>query len=413
MNPRDEGSIGVESFRQRVETELRSNILPFWLKHAVDEQYGGFHGQISNDLVIDPTAKKGLILNARILWTFSKAFSVYGEEACLETARRAYDYLTRHFWDTEFNGVFWMVDYLGRPVETKKRIYGQAFTVYSLAEYHHATGDPDAAGKSLQIYEAIESASYDALHRGYFETYERDWTLAREQRLSKVDMDAKKSMNTHLHLLEACANLLRGHESPALRTRLRELILVFLEHIIDRQAHHFRMFFDEGWHSQSDHISYGHDIEGSWLLCEAAEILGDEPILQAVRQEARLMAQAVLEQAVDSDGGLFYEGDARGIIDTDKHWWPQAEAVVAFLNAYQLSGCEHFYVAAGRSWEFIEKYIVDREHGEWFWKVSRACVPSNREFKVDPWKCPYHNSRACFEVMARLDKLAHLHGSPV
>jgi mannobiose 2-epimerase len=405
-------SNALQDLRQRVETELRSNILPFWLKHAIDEQYGGFRGQIANDLTIDPFAHKGLILNARILWTFSKAFSVYGEEDYLRTARRAYDYITRYFWDAAFNGVFWLVDYLGRPVESKKRIYGQAFAVYSLAEYYRATGDQDALTKAIQLYEAIESASYDALHRGYFETYERDWTLAREQRLSKVDMDEKKSMNTHLHLLEAYANLLRCRDNPALRSRLKELIQVFLEHIIDRETHHFRMFFDEEWHSKSDHISFGHDIEGTWLLCEAAEILSDDSILKVVQHEAVQMAQAVLDQAVDPDGGLLYEADSSGIINTDKEWWPQAEAVVGFLNAYQLSGREHFYVAACRSWDFIEKYIVDRQHGEWFWKVSREGIPSHDKFKVDQWKCPYHNSRTCFEVMARLDNIGHLSGSP-
>lgn len=181
----------MQNLRQRVETELRSNILPFWVQYAIDEQYGGFRGQIANDLTIDPLAPKGLILNARILWTFSKAFSVYGEEVYLRTARRAHDYIAQFFWDAEFNGVFWLLDYLGRPLESKKRIYGQAFTVYALTEYHRATHDQESLRKAIRLYEAIEAVSHDALHRGYLETFERDWALAREQRLSAVDMDEK------------------------------------------------------------------------------------------------------------------------------------------------------------------------------------------------------------------------------
>jgi mannobiose 2-epimerase len=395
--------------RRRVETELQSNILPFWLKYAIDDEYGGFRGQIANDLAIDPFAHKGLILNARILWTFSRAFLVYGKDIYLETARRAYDYLLRCFWDTEFGGVYWMVDYLGRPVDDKKRIYGQAFTVYALAEYHHAGGNRESLAYASQLYEAIEAASYDAQHHGYFETYERDWTLAQDQRLSAVDMDEKKSMNTHLHLLEAYATLLREWDDKNLRCRLHELVQIFLEEIIDPETHHLRMFLDDEWHPRSDHISFGHDIEGSWLLCEAAETLGNNDLTARVRHEAVRMAQAVYDQAVDCDGGLMYEADRSGIIDTDKHWWPQAEAVVGFFNAYQISGREHFLAAAESSWDFIENTIVDRKHGEWFWKVSREGVPDNVKFKVDPWKCPYHNSRTCFEIMARTDREEHGH----
>jgi mannobiose 2-epimerase len=390
----------VQDLRQKVETELLSNILPFWLKYTVDEEYGGFRGQISNDLTIDPHAAKGLILNARILWTFSKAFTVYRDPIYLATARRAYEYLDRYFWDHEFGGVYWMLDYLGQPKDTKKRIYGQAFTVYALAEYYHASGDPEALAKAMRMVEQIESTGHDDEHGGYFETYERNWTLAKDQRLSDVDMDEKKSMNTHLHLMEAYATLLRFHEDATVRLRLRELIEIFLDHIIDSATHHFILFFDEEWHPRFDKISLGHTIEGSWLLCEAAEILGDAVLLARVRKVAVKMAEAVYEQGLDTDGGLLYELNPA---DTEKHWWPQAEAVVGFFNAYQLTGQPHFLIAAERSWAFIEKYIVDREHGEWFSRVSQSGVPGEEQYKVDPWKCPYHNSRTCIEVMERLD----------
>ena len=395
----------MQELRKKVETELRSNILSFWLKYAIDDEFGGFRGQISNDLTIDPRADKGLILNARILWTFSKAFSVYRNPVYLAAARRAYEYLVRYFWDQQFGGVYWMVDFEGQPTDTKKRIYGQAFTVYALAEYYHATGDAEILARALRLVENIEAAGHDARHGGYLETYERDWTLAVDQRLSDVDMDEKKSMNTHLHLMEGYAALLRFHEDSTVRLRLRELIEVFLNHIVDPITHHFILFFDEQWWPKSEKISFGHDIEGSWLLCEAAEVLGDHDILKRVRAIAVKMAQAVFEQGLGADGGLLYEAGPTGIIDTDKHWWPQAEAVVGFFNAYQLSGLQHFLNAAEKSWAFIDKCIVDHEHGEWFWLVSQSGVPCAGHYKVDPWKCPYHNSRACFEVMERVDAL--------
>jgi mannobiose 2-epimerase len=395
----------LDDLRSRVEGELLSNILPFWLKYAVDNEYGGFRGQIANDLTFDAQANKGLILNARILWTFSRAFSVYREDAYLKAARRAFDYITQYFWDAQHNGVFWMVDHRGRPIHTKKRIYGQAFAIYGFAGYFAASHDYDALARAISLYSAVEGAARDANHAGYFETFEQDWTISQEQRLSNKDMDEKKSMNTHLHLLEAYTDLLRIWDNPSLRLRLRELLNIFQQRIIDPKSHHFWKFFDEEWRPRCDHISFGHDIEGSWLLCEAAEVLGDDELSAKVKKEAVSIAQAVHDEAVDADGGLLYEADPSGIIDTDKHWWPQAEAVIGFLNAYQLSGREHFLVAAQRTWDFIDKFIIDHARGEWYWRVSREGVPSDDEYKVDPWKGPYHNGRVCLEVMQRIDHL--------
>lgn len=390
-----------------IESELRSDILPFWLNHCIDEEFGGFRGQISNDLVVDPQADKGLILNARILWTFSSAFERLKKPRLLEAAHRAYSYLERHFLDQEFGGVYWMVDYQGRPADTKKRVYGQAFTVYAMAEYFRVSGEQRALDIAIGLFHAIEKVSYDGANGGYFETYERNWSLAVDQRLSAVDMDEKKSMNTNLHVMEAYSTLLRVWPDDTLRLRLRELIEIFRTKIMNPRNNHLFMFFNEQWEPRSEVISFGHDIEASWLLVEAAEVLGDPDLLNEMRQQAVRTAQSVYDEAVDADGGLMYEADSTGLIDTDKHWWPQAEAVVGFLNAYQISGAEHFLRAAKASWSFIEKYIVDHTHGEWFWKVSRDGVVSQDKNKVDPWKCPYHNSRACLEAMKRITEMQH------
>jgi mannobiose 2-epimerase len=395
----------MHDLRQRVESELTSNILPFWLNHTIDHQRGGFIGRIFDGLTLDPQAEKGLILNARILWTFARAYRWQPKPEYLAAAQRAYAYLTKHFLDKEFGGYFWMLDCDGQPTDTRKRIYGQAFTIYALAEYFHACADKQALATALELVDKIEAAGHDPIQGGYFETYERDWSLAADQRLSEVDMDEKRSQNTHLHVMEAYATLLRVHENPLVRTRLHELISIFLDRILNPANFHMQLFFDEQWRPQSKIISYGHDIEGSWLLVEAAEVFGDAVLLDRARQIAVKMAQAVYEQAVDPDGGIIYEGSPEGVHDSDKHWWPQAEAVVGFLNAWQINGQRHFLAAAENSWAFIEKFIVDRQHGEWFWLVSRTGVPAPGHDKVGPWKCPYHNARACFEVMERLDHI--------
>ncbi|HNY76971.1 MAG: AGE family epimerase/isomerase [Sedimentisphaerales bacterium] len=400
----------IESFRRRVAAELHEDILPFWLEHCVDHEHGGFIGRMSNELSVDRQANKGLILNARLLWTFSTLCrsEIVGanDDSPLQLARRAYDYLEQHFWDDRFGGAFWQVDCRGALADDKKKIYGQAFYIYALSEYFLATGESAALERAQALFDLIEKHSCDMANGGYIETCNRDWTAAEDVRLSDKDLNEKKSMNNHLHLLEGYTNLYRAWPDPQVADELSGLIELFERHILDRDTSHFGHFFNERWEPRSDTYTFGHDIEGSWLLCEAAEVLGRPELVEKTGRLAVDIAQAVYEQGLDSDGGLFYEGKAGRVIDTNKEWWPQAEAVVGFLNACQLSGRAHFFEAALRCWEFIERAIVDHMHGEWFWRVDRNGTPDRNEPKVSEWKGPYHNTRACLETIRRLDAVA-------
>ena len=396
------------SFRQRVEAELKQNILPFWMKHAPDEEHGGFVGAIENDLTVRTGVPKGVILNSRILWTFSRAYRVYHEQPLLWMAERANDYLLGHFWDRDFGGVYWTVDFKGAPDDTGKKIYAQAFSLYAFVEYFRAARDDTALRRALDLFRLIESRAGDRDNGGYLETFTRDWSPAQDQRLSEVDMDEKKSMNTNLHVLEAYTSLAAAAADVRVKQRLRELLEVFLARILDSRTHHFRMFFDAAWTPRSDHVSFGHDIEGSWLLCEAVDALDQRALRRRVEEAAISMARAVLAEARDPDGSLSYEADAGGIIDDSRHWWPQAEGVVGFLNAFELTAEEEFLQASIDCWNFIDRTMIDKTRGEWYWKVTREGLPDLSRMKVDQWKCPYHNGRMCFEVMERLDRLTRV-----
>jgi cellobiose epimerase len=392
----------VDEFRDQIAAEWRTNIAPFWVRHARDETYGGFHGLISSDLEVDDRADKGVILNSRILWTFARAARLYGNSTYRQIADCAYQYFVGHFVDSEHGGVFWAVDYLGRPSDTKKRSYGQAFALYALTEYFNATRTSEALDRAFELFDVLENRCRDSANDGYFETFERDWSIAADQRLSEVDQDVSKSMNAHLHVLEAYANLARATDAARVTARLRAVVELFLTHIVDEGDARLRMFFDERWSTTSNVDSFGHDIESTWLLYEAAEVLRDEALLARVRSVILPMAQAVHDRARAQDGSIVYEAEDGAIVNDERHWWVQAEGVVGFVNAFQLGAGEHFLAAAIQVWRYIAAHIVDGERGEWHWKLANDGKPAADMPKVSQWKCPYHNGRMCFEIAQRL-----------
>ncbi len=402
----------LENFSKCVNDQLFGCLMPFWSGPALDHEQDGWMGWLSNELKPDRTKPKGLIVNCRILWAFSAVHRARPEKLYQQMADRALDFVMKRFWDTQHGGAFWQLDDTGRVLDDSKKIYGQAFYIYALSEYRQAFAAPAALDRAQELFGLIEQHAHDSKYGGYIEVCRRDWSEADSSaRLSDKDMNEKKSMNNHLHVLEAYTNLYRIWKDRRVEDRLRELIQLFEQHILDPRTLHLHHFFDEQWQVRSDTYTFGHDIEATWLVCEAAEVLGDATLLKRVEALAVRMAEVVLKEGIGADGAIRYEGKAGEIIDGGKECWPQAETVIGFLNAFQISGDAKFLTAARRTWDFIEQRIVDRVHGEWFWRITPEDQVDATLPKVSEWKGPYHGSRACLETLRRLRAISKTPGS--
>jgi mannobiose 2-epimerase len=393
----------LTSLRAELEAELVERILPFWMQRTVDEQHGGYVGLIYEDGTVLADAPKSSILNARILWTFSAAYSALGRDDIRAAARRAFEYFSVYFMDGTHGGVYWTVDAQGAPDDDRKHVYAQAFAIYALAEYHRATHDTTSLESAIAIFDLIEANAYDHVFGGYEEAFNRAWFVLDDARLGADDVDAPKSMNTHLHLLEAYTALLRVWPNQLLEKRLRELVEIFVNVVAGDGTAHAQQFFESDWTPVERVVSYGHDIETSWLVLDAADALGDPALRERAKEMALRLALSVHDMGFDEEyGGLYCGTDARGMLDTDKEWWQQAEAVVGFLNAFSESGDDAYLDAMHETWVFVRQYFRDLENGEWHRRVSRSGKVRAGHEKVGPWKCSYHNARMCLEIMARV-----------
>ena len=382
-------------------SELENNILPFWMNKMEDNEEGGFYGQITGEDELKPEASKGAILNARILWTFSSAYRLLKKPEYLKTATRAKRYLIDRFYDPEYGGIYWELDYKGNPLDTKKQIYAIGFAIYGLSEYARATSDAEALEYAQRLFEVIEQHSFDPVQNGYLEALTRDWQPIEDMRLSDKDENEKKTMNTHLHILEPYTNLYRIWKDERLERQLRNLIDVFITRILDPQTGHLNLFFEEDWTNKYHIVSYGHDIEASWLIHEAALVLGDPKLLKRIEPIIIRIAQAA-DEGLNPDGSMIYENFLdKQKIDRELHWWVQAENVVGHINLYQHFGDTEALDTAARCWEFIKTKLIDREHGEWHWSLLPDGTVNRKDDKAGFWKCPYHNGRMCMEVIER------------
>ena len=420
----------VDIMKREMQDVLENNILRFWLDQMMDYEHGGFYGRMDGEGELHPEAEKGAILNARILWAFSAAFRVLKHPEYLEAATRAKDYIIEHFIDQEYGGVYWSVDCEGNPLDTKNQFYAIGFMIYGLSEYARATGDREALDYALDLYDCIEEHAFDSEHNGYIEACTREWGEIADMRLSDLDANYPKSQNTHLHIIEPYTNLLRclkevqAQEScdyvPALGAvlpvgisvpqqtisevegALRNLVDIFTEKILNKETNHLDLFFEMDWTRGAGHLeSYGHDIECSWLLHEAALELGDANVLAKVEPVVQVVAQASAK-GLRPDGALIHEANLdTGQVDDDLHWWVQAENVVGWYNIWQHFGDEEALNRAEKCWQYIKKQLIDFDNGEWYWSRHANGVLNTTDDKAGFWKCPYHNTRMCLEIIER------------
>lgn len=380
-----------------IKNELLNHIIPFW-DSLEDKENGGFYGFMDNSLKLDKNAEKGVILHSRILWFYSNCYLTLKDEKCLEKAKGCYEFMSRYCVDRENGGVYWMMNADGTVKDDMKHTYCQAFFVYALSGYYDASKDENALKLAIEIFNTIEEKCTDEV--AYLEAMSRTWEIVENDALSENGLMADKTMNTTLHLLEAYTELYRVSKNEAVLSRLKFQIKIFLDKIFYAEDDRLLVFFDKNLNVIGDIHSYGHDIEATWLLDRACEVIGDEALTKEVSaMNERIVAN--IKKLAYRDGSLLNERD-KTEINTWRIWWVQAEAVVGFMNGYQKYNKPEYLEVSKNIWNYIKNNIIDkREGGEWYSQLDENGVPADFKAVVDPWKCPYHNGRMCLEIINR------------
>jgi mannobiose 2-epimerase len=391
----------METLKKEMKQCLENNILRYWIDKVTDKEHGGYYGRVDGHDHVHPEAEKGAILNGRILWAFSAAYRVMKNKEYLDAATRAKDYILDHFIDKEYGGVYWSLDCEGKPLDTKKQTYAIGFVIYGLSEYARATGDKQALDAAIKLYHDIEAHAYDAINGGYVEALTREWNPIADMRLSDKDENGAKTMNTHLHVIEPYTNLYRVWPSKELHESIHRLLDVFTDKLYNKETHHLDLFFDNAWHGRRNIESYGHDIEATWLLWETALVLGEDDVKAKLGPIVVDLAKAA-DEGLQPDGSMIYEHwKDTGKTDRQRQWWVLCENVIGHVNLYQYFNDASALKVAKDCWTFIDRHLVDHVNGEWHWAVDDNGKINLDDDKAGFWKCPYHNSRMCLEIIER------------
>lgn len=385
---------------EEVKAHLLNDIIPFW-KNLRDDEFGGYYGYMDYDLKVDKKAVKGCILNSRITWFFANAYTLLKDESLLEEAKHGFAFMKEHCMDKENGGIFWSMKYDGTPEDTTKHTYNQAFSIYALSSYYEATHDEEALAMAKELFHIIETKCTDEI--GYKEAFDKEFHEVENDKLSENGVIAEKTMNTLLHVFEAYTELYRVAKLPEVKERLEWIMDTFAGKVYNPKLHRQEVFFDRNMNTILDLHSYGHDIETAWLMDRGVEVLGEKKYEEKMTPITKDLTAEIYKVAFD--GHSLANECEKGVVNVHRIWWVQAETVIGFLNGWQKDPSRTEYLEAAKSeWQFIKDHVMDKRQGsEWFWEVDQSGKPYEGRPIVEPWKCPYHNGRMCFEVIRRLE----------
>ena len=383
-------------FLQEVRENLTSCILPYWLK--LKDPRGGFYGEVASDGTVLYDAPRGVILNARLIWSFAAAYAALKDTQYLVAAVHARDWFLEHFCDHKYGGVYWSVTPEGERLDDKKQLYAQGFAIYGLAELYKVTRDDEVLKNAVNLFQVVETHFSDRENGGYMEALSRDFSPLEDMSLSAHDINADKTMNSHLHILEAYANLYQVWPDEGLKAAVERLLDIIGRKVMAPDGH-LQLYFRRDWSVMPGGVSYGHDIETSWLALECAFALKDLDVVNKVRPWALRMGKAGNEGLL-ADGSLRYEKLPDGSYDDSRQWWVQAETVVGNLWLWKYHSDEGGADRAIRAWNYIREHLVDGKDGEWWWAVLPDGSLDKAQPKAGFWKCPYHNTRMCLQVLS-------------
>ena len=376
--------------KQEFYNHLTGDLIPFW-NNLYDSEYGGFYGSADSDNNINKTSPKSAVLQTRILWFYSSCYKALKDKNLFEYASRQFDFIIKYMIDENDGGIFWDVEYDGKVKDRQKHTYALAFALYSISAYYSVSKNKSAFDAAQRLFNLIERDYKDEY--GYTEVFSLD----------KSVKGSARTMNTLLHIIEAYTEYHAAVNTAESRKALEYSLDLVRTKAYNDDLCRIECNFDEFMNPVGDVLSYGHDIEASWIVYRACEILGNDEILSDLSPKLDKLTQNVISKGFVDNGrnGIYYECK-NNIDNTYRSWWVMSEAIVALVHRYNLYKDKQSIYLAENVWDYVKKYFIS-PHGEWHTQVDeKGEAIKSRSGLCGAWKCPYHNGRMCLELMEML-----------